>query len=151
MKGLTTRDLNGYLQGNSVTKKFFHGVYPAFVVPITNKKKYSFISNTHSHDKRGEHWCAWMVDGESITFFDSFGRHPTDPTFPTYYKDIIMGFKLQYNARQVQDVSSSTCGHYCIQFLYVLSFGLDLDFMLHDYGIDFKENDIVVLDFVNNL
>ena len=149
MKALTTKKLDDILKNNPVTSRFFHGTYPSCMSPNTSKKKYSFITNTDSHELGGVHWCAWMVDGKNITFFDSFGRHPRDPAFS--YKDIFKGFNVKYNKTQVQDFSSSTCGHYCIQFLYILSLGLDLNFMLKDYGSNFKKNDIVVYNFFKNL
>ena len=149
MKALTTKNLDEILKNNPVTKRFYLGTYPSCISPITFKKKYSFITNTDSHELGGKHWCAWMVDGKNITFFDSFGRHPTDPAFP--YKDIIKGFNVKYNKTRLQDFSSSTCGHYCIQFLYILSLGLDLDFMLKDYDSNFRNNDIVVYNSVKNL
>ena len=149
MKALTTRELDVLLKNNQVTKKFYLGTYPACMSPKTSKKKYSFITNIQSHELGGMHWCAWVVDGNNITFFDSFGRHPKHPTFP--YKDIVKGFNVKYNNTRVQDFSSSACGYYCIQFIYILSLGLDLDFMLKDYGKNFKNNDIEVYNFVNNL
>ena len=149
MKALTTIELDRILKKNPVTGRFFLGTYPSCMSPSTSKKKYSFITNTDNHELGGIHWCAWMVDGEKITFFDSFGRDPRDLT--RHYKDIISGFKLEHNKKQVQSFLSATCGHYCIQFLYILSFGLDLDFMLKDYTSNFKENDIVIYKFVINL
>lgn len=149
MKALTTKNLDDILKNNSVTSRFFLGTYPSCMSPNTTKKKYSFITNTSSHELGGSHWCGWMVDDKKITFFDSFGRHPSDLAFP--YKDIIRGFKLEYNKKQVQDFSSVTCGHYCIQFLYILSLGLDLDFMLKDYGSNLENNDISVYDFVKHI
>ena len=147
----TTRELDEILKSNPVTKKYFLGTFPACMSPRTARKRYSFVTNTDEHDQPGVHWCGWMVDGKKITFFDSFGRHPTDPAFPLHYSDIVKDFKLEYNKKQLQDFSSNTCGHYCIQFLYILSLGLDLDFMLNDYSSNFKENDIVVYNFIDNL
>ena len=82
MKSLTTLELDELLKNNAVTKKYFLGTFPACMSPLTTRKKYSFFTNTDEHNKGGIHWCAWMVDGDEITFFDSFGRHPKDPAFP---------------------------------------------------------------------
>ena len=149
MRALTTRELDRILKNNPVTKNIFLGTYPSCMSPKTSKKKYTFITNTVNHELGGVHWCAWFVDGNTMHFFDSFGRHPNDVTFS--YGEIFKGFKLKYNKKQVQDFSSSTCGHYCIQFLYIFSLGLDLDSMLNDYSSNFKENDILVYDFVRKI
>ena len=151
MKSLTTWKLNEILKNNAVTRRYFLDTYPACLSPLTARRKYSFLSNTDEHDERGVHWCAWMVDEDKITFFDSFGRHPTDPAFPQHFSEIIKNFKLEYNKIRLQDSMSNACGYYCINFLYILSLGLDLDYMFNDYSSNFKKNDIVVYNFVKNL
>ena len=92
-----------------------------------------------------------MVNGDEITFFDSFGRHPKDPAFPRHFSEIMKNFKLRYSNIQLQDFRSNACGYYCIHFLYILSLGLDLDYMFYDYSSDFKKNDTVVYNLVCNL
>jgi len=151
MKSLTTLELDELLKNNAVTKKYFLDTFPACMSPLTARKKYSFLTNTDEHNKGGIHWCAWMVDGDKITFFDSFGRHPKDPAFPRHFSEIMKNFKLRYNNIQLQDFRSNTCGYYCIHFLYILSLGLDLDYMFYDYSSDFKKNDTVVYNLVCNL
>ena len=151
MKSLTTLELDELLKNNTVTKKYFLGTFPACMSPLTTRKKYSFLTNTDEHNKGGIHWCAWMVDGDEITFFDSFGRHPKDPAFPRHFSEIMKNFKLRYSNIQLQDFRSNACGYYCIHFLYILSLGLDLDYMFYDYSSDFKKNDTVVYNLVCNL
>ena len=152
MKPLTTIQLNEILMKNPVTKKHYIGAFPGCVIPTVKSKKYSFITNTDLHNQRGEHWNAWMVQGEKVLFFDSFGRDPRDSTFPEIYRELLNRFEIfKYTKTQVQDFTSFTCGYYCIQFLYVLSLGLDFKFFLNEYTDDFTVNDIAVIDFVNNL
>ena len=111
MKSLTTLELDELLKNNAVTKKYFLGTFPACMSPLTTRKKYSFLTNTDEHNKGGIHWCAWMVDGDEITFFDSFGRHPKDPAFPRHFSEIMKNFKLRYSNIQLQDFRSNTCGY----------------------------------------
>ena len=152
MKPLTTIQLNNVLMNNPVTKKYYIGTFPGCVIPAVKSKKYSFITNTDLHDQRGEHWNAWMVQGQKVLFFDSFGRDPSDSTFPEIYKELLNGFKiLNYTKTRVQNFTSSTCGYYCIHFIYLLSLGLDFKFFLNEYTDDFRKNDIAVIDFVNSL
>ena len=152
MKPLTTIQLNEVLMNNPVTKKCYIGTFPGCVIPAVKSKRYSFITNTDLHDQRGEHWNAWMVQGQKVLFFDSFGRDPTDSTFPEIYRELLNGFRiLNYTKTRVQNFTSSTCGYYCIHFIYLLSLGLDFKFFLNEYTDDFRKNDIAVIDFVNNL
>ena len=152
MKTLTTLQLNNVLMKNPVTKKSYIGTFPGCLIPSIKSKRYSFITNTDLHHEHGEHWNAWVVHGDKILFFDSFGRDPRDPSFPEIYKDVVNRFEtFKYTKTQIQNVTSSTCGYYCIHFLYVLSLGLDFDFFTNEYTNDFRRNDIDVIEFVNNL
>ena len=152
MKPLTTIQLNEVLMNNPVTKKYYIDTFPGCVIPAVKSKKYSFITNTDLHDQRGEHWNAWMVQGQKVLFFDSFGRDPSNSIFPEIYKELLNGFKiLNYTKTRVQNFTSSTCGYYCIHFIYLLSLGLDFEFFLNEYTDDFRKNDIAVIDFVNSL
>ena len=152
MKPLTTIQLNDVLMNNPVTKKYYIGTFPGCVIPAVKSKKYSFITNTDPHHKGGEHWNAWVVHGEKIVFFDSFGRDPTDSSFPETYKELLNRFKVyKYSKTQVQNFTSFTCGYYCIHFIYILSLGLDFEFFLNEYTDNFEKNDLTVIDFVNNL
>ena len=119
---------------------------------MVKSKNYSFITNTDLHNQSGEHWNAWVVQGEKVLFFDSFGRDPRDSTFPGIYKELLNRFKIfKYTKTRVQDFTSSTCGYYCVHFLYVLSLGLDFTFFMDEYTNNFTDNDIAVIDFVDNL
>lgn len=152
MKALTTRNLNKVLKNNSVTKRFFIGTYPACILPSNSRKCYSFITNTHLHDEPGEHWNAWFVHDNRLSFFDSFGRDPRDISFPSFYRDIILRFSyVSFTEYKIQDINSITCGHFCIHFIYVLSLKLNFEFFLDDYSDDFKNNDNIVLNILNSL
>ena len=152
MNALTTLQLNNVLMKNPVTTKSYFETFPGCVIPSIKSKRYSFITNTDLHNENGEHWNAWVVHGDKILFFDSFGRDPRDPSFPEIYKDVLNRFEtFKYTKTQIQNFTSSTCGYYCINFLYVLSLGLDFDFFMNEYTDDFRRNDIDVIEFVNNL
>ena len=73
MKPLTTIQLNDILMKNPVTEKHYIGAFPGCVIPTVKSKNYSFITNTDLHNQSGEHWNAWVVQGEKVLFFDSFG------------------------------------------------------------------------------
>ena len=88
MKALTTIELNNILMKNPVTKKSFIGTFPGCVIPSIKSRGYSSITNTELHHEHGEHWNAWVVDGDRILFFDSFGRDPRESSFPEIYKSI---------------------------------------------------------------
>ena len=152
MAPLTTVKLNEVLNHNNVTKSMYLGAFPSCIKPRTSRKKYSFISNTDDHNESGEHWCAWMVDGQSISFFDSLGREPWDPSFPPHFQKIVEDYShLEYTQSRVQKWTSKTCGYFCIHFIFILSLGLDYRHFLDEYSSNFLQNDNVVLDFYNSI
>ena len=152
MRPLTTADMNQILGNNSVTKRYFLGTYPACLAPVTGKRKYSYVTNSESHESRGVHWNIWMVNDGCLTFYDSFGRSPWDSMLPDFYRDIVNDFdNVKYTEKRTQSYSSGTCGYFSIHCLYILSLGLDFDFFFKDYSSDFENNDIVAYDIVNSL
>ena len=149
---LTNADLDRVLKITSVTKRMYIGSFPSCFKPRTEKKMYSFISNTDDHYSGGQHWCAWVVRDETLYFFDSFGREPGDPTLPKSFGEFADCFSsVQYSNTRIQDWTSPTCGYFCIHFIYVLSLGLKYQDFLDDYSKDFTTNDAVVIDFVSSI
>ena len=152
MRPLRTEDLNMILQNNPVTFGNYLGAYPACIFPKTNKKRYSWISNTHHHGKSGKHWVCWCIDGDKAIFFDSYGRQADDPTLPTYFKNHAKNFKnIYFSKRRVQGWDSVACGYFCIHFIYNFALGLDYKCFIEDYSRDFIKNDETVYNFVNLL
>ena len=152
MTPLSTMDINTILRENSVTRKYFLGTYPSCLTPRPKKKTYAFITNTDEHDMPGDHWNGWFVEGQMISFFDSFGRAWDDETLPEYYKDIVKPFEqVTYTNTRVQGWDSVACGYFCVHFLYIKSLGLDYKKLLDDYSKDFEENDNIVYDFFTSI
>ena len=153
MKPLRTEDLNMILESSPVTLGNYLGAYPACIFPKTNKKRYSWISNTHHHGESGKHWVCWCVNGDKATFFDSYGRRPDDPTLPVYFKTHAEKFKKNYfSKRRIQGWNSVTCGHFCVHYIYIFSLGLEYTSFIEDYSrSDYAKNDVIVSNFVNLL
>jgi hypothetical protein len=152
MEPLSTVDINHILMNNSVTSRHFIGTYPACVLPTSRRKQYSFITNVDAHDEQGQHWTAWSVKNDTVSFFDSFGRKYDDETLPTYFSDIVDLFDgVTYSARRVQSWTSVACGHFSIHFLYLMSLGLDYSYFLNEYSINFEKNDEIVNAFFRSI
>ena len=152
MKALTTLEIDRILKQNPVTRNNFIGTFPACIIPNVKKQMYSFVSNTHAHDRPGEHWNSWVINGETVIFFDSFGRNVYDPMLPEYYRDFVKTFKyVKCNTVQIQDLDSIACGYFCIHFIYLASLGFNFKHFLSDYSTDLKANDYVVFNIINLL
>ena len=146
------RDVDLILKNNSVTKHLYTGTFPACISPGTNRASYSFISNTQEHNEPGDHWVGWFIRDGKVTFMDTFGRAPDDETFPNYFSDFIEKFdNVEFSRVQIQSISSRLCGFFCIQFVYIMSLGLEIDSFINEYTTDTLVNDILVYDFVHSI
>ena len=154
MKPLRTEDLNKILQSNTVTEKSYLGAFPACVFPKTNKKIYSFVSNTSDHlDTKGQHWVGWFINGQNVSFFDSYGRSPYDETLPYNFKTFVNNFKtVEFSKRRIQGWTSVACGYFSIHFIYAFCLGIDFKNFLFDYAkSNFERNDSIVYEIVNSI
>ena len=150
MTGLNTWELNMMLQGNTMTRRMFLGTYPACMNPKTKRTFYTFITNSEEHDKAGEHWNAWVVNGQTVTFFDSFSRDPSHKHFPEHYTELIQKFDhVNFVSKRVQSTKSTYCGLFCMHFIYIMSLGLDVTSFLEDYSSNYHKNDNVVAKIVS--
>ena len=150
MSALSTKTINDFLHTNLMTRGTFLGTHPSCIEPVPTKNFYSFITNTQTHEKSGEHWNGWVIDNKKVFFFDSFGRGPRDNTLPIFYRNFIKKFKHVYWVRtRVQDWKSETCGYFCIHFIYLISTGFTIKNFLSEYTTDYLNNDDVVVNIYN--
>jgi len=101
------------------SKQHFGGVYALDQICdiIVNKRHLPqcFVFNYDPSYKPGSHWVAaiYTSPGQSHLFFDSYGR---PPAFKTIHKFLENRYK--YNSVQYQNELTSTCGEWCIFFLW---------------------------------
>jgi len=115
-KGLS----NEYL--DSLGKKLFRdfvGVFPCDIHPSIGKKsRFSIIFNTGDSTTSGEHFIAIVKTAKSVFYFDSFGKHPSDPNILTFLNNLKeKNRRLIVWKKKIQDDSSIYCGFYCIGFI----------------------------------
>ena len=152
MLALSTKNLNNILWNSKVTGRYFLGTFPACMHPKTKKSIYAFITNTDVHYDSGEHWNAWYVRDDRLYFFDSFGRSPLDSAFPDFYHKLAHTYKsVTYSRVQIQATGTSSCGYFCIHFIYILALGLGIKNFIDDYFKVLYLNEYKVLDFINSI
>lgn len=76
------------------------------------------VVNLDSNLGRGTHWVAYVKEGRTVYYFDSFGnlKPPTDLVlYVTKKKEPV---KIYYNYVRYQKFNSYNCGHLCLEFLF---------------------------------
>ena len=81
-----------------------------------------------------------------MEYFDSYGLPPTEYEFVRFLQSRAASWR--YNGMQCQAVTSDTCGHHCLFFLWHRCHGLTFTEILHLFGPDPDQNDAMVRAFV---
>ena len=132
------------------TYKCFKGVYPSDMLPINMSLPLRIIINTDPHDKPGQHWVSVSIDKQGNGYyFDSFGF---PPLVESIYKFITTRATngWGYNRTQIQDVTSSTCGKYCVLFIIYMCNNLSHKEFTRQFGYNTKANDIKINKALKN-
>ena len=83
----------------------------------------SLIVNLDSCQQPGSHWIALIIRKKTLEIFDSFGFniHKWPRVLPSKLFNFLHRFALRrrvFISRDIQSVTSTLCGFYCIYFLY---------------------------------
>lgn len=130
--------------------KCFKGVYPSDRLPYNLPLPLNIIVNTDPHYKPGQHWVCVSIDefGNGY-YFDSFGLPPlVDDIFNFIAQRAYKGWR--YNRNIIQNISSTTCGKYCIIFIINACNNLTPEFFIRNFGEDTFQNDIKISRILEN-
>lgn len=106
-------------QIDSILKRYkvpnYLGVFAKDKIPRGHNKGLMVV-NQDPANRGGSHWfCIFINDNGPCEFFDSFGRPPPAGRIKNYMdKNCRNGWI--YNNVQLQSVTSSFCGHYCVLY-----------------------------------
>ena len=120
-KFLDTDHLDRLARANESISPYYLGCYPADILPSNIRKHCCWIWNVDESDKPGTHWIAIAKRNNQITFFDSYGK--TMEFFKRNYWKIYFQQNLKckvtyYSQKQRQSYISTTCGAWCLMFLW---------------------------------
>lgn len=121
----------------------FIGTFARDLLPksIIKKRPIALIVNTDKSDKPGQHWLGlFLATNGSAEVFDSFGINKLHNEILNFLK-INNVKKLIYNPRQLQSITTSTCGAYCVLFVKFRCSGLDFCDVINLFTNDFIKND----------
>ena len=107
------------------------------------------VINLDPHFMKGSHWVALYFDSYGAAeYFDSYGRKPGTRLVQNYVKKYAIDWS--HNTKMLQSPYSSTCGEYCIYYLYYKCRGRSLNHILNDFSDDFQSNDVKVKTWLNS-
>ena len=109
---------------------------------------YCFITNLDPCHEKGTHWVViYVVDKNTVEYFDSFGLGPITKGHLNY---LSVFSNVLYNVGQIQSNRSQLCGLYCVFFC---SMRMETSFknILSCFDNRFKENDKVITYYFSNL
>lgn len=146
-------DISYILSLDRYTSKCFKGfaMSDTYKLPFNNAKWALYIVNTDNSSGPGEHWCVLYFDKDYCEFFDPYGQPPETYGFENLIKRRRCKY-LVYNSHQVQNLTSTTCGHHCIFFALHRCRGYSMSDILNLYhSYNTQENDRMVKFFIKNL
>ena len=132
----------------------FLGAFAYDELPEKNQDNFSLVINTEVGSKPGDHWVALIKKEQQLFFLDSYGRNVKDSTFPSGFTTAILKYignsKWKFNSRWLQQLTSNTCGEYCVYFIEELG-KRSLDRALAIFSDNLAENDRTVVEYVKYL
>lgn len=102
--GLTNTQINELLSHIST----FRGCYSKDQIPTNLERNCWYVLNMeNANDGNGTHWVCFKY-GYPVTYYDPFGAPP-----PIEVMKIVKR-KMIWNSKQIQDMTSTACGWFCI-------------------------------------
>ena len=90
----------------------------------------------------GSHWVATFVKDGRINYFDSFGLPPFQEIVNHAEKK---NLNLIHQNNQIQDLSTTTCGYFCLYFLNEMNKGSSYFDLLQVFNVhDTMKNEIFI-------
>jgi len=111
------------------------------------------INMQNDTDGNGTHWVyAKIKEQEPMAlYWDSFGVFP-----PEEVKKFLHPLKIMFNDRQIQDINSECCGHYCEALAYFMKYDTDpkktfeenYNRFIEMFSDDPKKNDKILKEYL---
>ena len=99
----------------------FNGVYSRDNLP-DEKKDETYITSLDEYADIGTHWIALYMNGNAVTYFDSFGVEH----IPKEIKKFIIGSTITTNIFRMQAYGSLMRRYFCIGFINFMLMGKSL-------------------------
>ena len=82
-----------------------------------NPEEGFYIVNFDRHGQPGSHWICMQIGKSSNSYFDSYGKKA--PKFvEAHFHSFLGNKKIERNSKQLQSEFSTTCGQWCMYFVW---------------------------------
>ena len=147
------RDIVKFVSNDGILKRHFGGVASRDTLKSLHNDNDSkplprlYVCNTDKASQPGSHWFVVIVwQYGHVEIFDSFGINPV-----LYWPEIRQFVKtfgrMKYNcnAQRLQGLLATTCGMYCLYYMYHRVRGVDMASILTHYTSEYSRNDEAVM------
>ncbi len=145
---MNTQELSPLLKNHPQTRKNFCGVFAYDQLPRKEKSRVGYyVVNLDPIHKPGSHWVAMKKNkvGKNL-FFDSYGYAPQKYKFKHFLKPYI------YNSKQLQYPLNTSCGQWCLFFIYFSSRGYSMKKIFNSFSSKHKHiNDVIMNEVVGKI
>lgn len=150
---MISTDIAEFFNNYPHLKRYFLGIFNVDTIrrniPVNN----FLICNTDSSSGPGQHWFVlFRYSVSELECFDSLGVGDDRQTFLRSVK--FRGIReLHYNQSPVQLPTSTTCGHFCLFFIFERLHNLDFEFseFLNElFTENLDQNELIVSEFYRN-
>lgn len=141
---MNTSQILQAIRNDAISLKKFRGIFPSDKIPQPCSAGY-YIVNLDSSTEPGSHWICLKIGKFQNEFFDSYGFAPRNKTFKK-----ILGNKYIYNKKKLQNELSTTCGQWCLFYIYYSCRGKKMSDIFSQFSARHKYvNDIQVNTFTS--
>lgn len=107
--------------------------------------KRSTIFNADDKQRGGTHWTCCYMGRDLIVYYDPFGVRPDDRVASLLKKK---GKKVMWISTQSQELKASSCGYWCLFFLYMMHNRYAVSHFLAMLDpVDQQKNEQMLVDF----
>ena len=115
----------------------FVGVFSRTRIPLNNSIPAGYIVNLDDFAKPGSHWIAIYISDKYYYLFDSYGRNfNNDSCISSFLRSYADKRDYKFSPVVLQQITTSTCGLFCILFIMIMSRGYTLDEFISIFSLD---------------
>ena len=149
---MNNRTVEKMLRHDQRTARLFEGIYAVDKLPDRVKFPSYIIVNTSKSYVYDGHWVIiYFKNTDSVIFFDSFGRGPSNVNNGYILKMYLDKYIVKFNKFVLQSRASSVCGYYCLYVAFYLCRSVPLKGMFCMFTKDLEYNDRLIIQETQRL